>query len=184
MTSDKPMRFAYADPPYFGHGARLYGKHHDQAAEWDKLDTHRQLVEQLLTDYPDGWALSCNPSDLAWLLPITPPPPRTRICVYAKTFHQIRSNVSIQYAWEPLIICDGRNMKGRKPMVRDWAPIAAHPRVRGLVGAKPDAFCEWVLDLLGFNAATDTLTDLFPGTGGMAAAIERRTNQPALSLTE
>lgn len=28
------MRFAYADPPYLGCGAKIYGVHHEQAADW------------------------------------------------------------------------------------------------------------------------------------------------------
>ena len=35
---------------------------------------------------------------------------------------------------------------------------------RGLTGAKPEAFCRWVLDLLGYDDERDTIDDLFPGT--------------------
>ena len=38
---------------------------------------------------------------------------------------------------------------------------------RGLTGAKPEAFCRWVLDLLGYTEG-DEIADLFPGTGTMA----------------
>ena len=61
-------RFAYADPPYYKMGKRLYGKHHDQAGEADQKQFHLDLIEQLTNEYPDGWALSCNPRDLTWLL--------------------------------------------------------------------------------------------------------------------
>ena len=33
---------------------------------------------------------------------------------------------------------------------------------RGLTGAKPEAFCRWVMDVLGWKHG-DTFTDLFPG---------------------
>ena len=44
---------------------------------------------------------------------------------------------------------------------------------KGLVGAKPEAFCAWVLDLLGWEP-DDELHDLFPGTGVMGRVIEMR----------
>jgi hypothetical protein len=42
---------------------------------------------------------------------------------------------------------------------------------KGLVGAKPEKFCWWVLNLLGFQPG-DTLDDLFPGTGVMSRVCE------------
>jgi len=45
------MRFAYADPPYLGLGVSFYGP---EAAIYDTLDGHRQLVERLSAF--DGWA--------------------------------------------------------------------------------------------------------------------------------
>ena len=35
---------------------------------------------------------------------------------------------------------------------------------KGLTGAKPERFCRWVLDLLGWKPG-DEVDDLFPGTG-------------------
>lgn len=169
------MKFAYADPPYFGHGKRLYGIHHPDAADWDNKESHFELVERLADEYPDGWALSCNPSDLEWLLPRIPAP--FRVCAWVKTFHQIRPLVNVQYTWEPLVLCEGRIIRNRRPMVRDHlsCPIAMK---KGLPGAKPDKFCDWVLDLLGFDPSEDTLHDLFPGTGGIADAINRKQHAP------
>ena len=163
------MKFAYADPPYYMQGKRLYGDH-PNAAIWDTKDAHLDLIAKLHADYPDGWALSCNPANLEWMLPAAG---AVRVCVWAKTFHQIRPKVSIQYAWEPVLVHGGRAIQNRKPMVRDWLP-AARSMKKGLVGAKPDAFNDWVLDLLGFNAHDDTLDDLFPGTNSMALAIARK----------
>ena len=162
------MKFAYADPPYYRQGKRLYGDH-PEAAIWDTKQAHIDLVERLNSDYPDGWALSCNPADLHWLLPHAP---EARVCAWAKTFHQIRPLCSVQYAWEPVILNGGRKIPKRKPMIRDWMACARSMR-KGLVGAKPDAFNEWVLDLLGYQSG-DIVDDLYPGTGGLAQAIERR----------
>ena len=58
------MKFAYADPPYYQQGKRLYGDH-PEAHIWDTKQTHLDLIARLHTDYPDGWALSCNPANQA-----------------------------------------------------------------------------------------------------------------------
>ena len=61
------MRFAYADPPYPG-CAHIYLRENPSATEVD----HAALLQRLVAEYPDGWALSCNPRDLLWLLPACP----------------------------------------------------------------------------------------------------------------
>jgi hypothetical protein len=60
-------------------------------------------------------------------------------------------------------------------MVRDWISGAV-TRQKGTPGAKPHYFNRWILDLLVFDHETDTLDDLFPGSGGMALAL----NEPRL----
>jgi hypothetical protein len=169
------MKFAYADPPYFKQGKRLYGELHKDAAIWDEKENHLKLVDRLNETY-DGWALSCNPADLSFILPHDP---EVRVCVWSKTFHQIRPLCSVQYAWEPVLLKNPRKTPNRKPMVRDWLSCARAMK-KGLVGAKPDQFNDWVLDLLGFDSSKDTLDDLFPGTNGMAEAIKRKQSQLAL----
>lgn len=164
------MRFAYADPPYYGCGASHYGEHHPEAAKWDDKEAHFDLLYRLINEYPDGWALSCNPRDLAWLLPACPED--TRVAAWCKTWHQIRPMATVQFAWEPVIWRGGRKEANRKPMIRDWMACAV-TRQRGLKGAKPDAFNQWVCDLLNVGP-NDTLDDLFPGTGGMGATLAAR----------
>jgi hypothetical protein len=162
------MKFAYADPPYFKQGKKLYGKLHEEAGVWDSQQSHLDLIANLYTEYPDGFALSCNPADLSWILTKYP---ELRVCVWAKTFHQIRPT-TVQYAWESLLLHGGRKDNKRKPMVRDWISCARAMR-KGLVGAKPLTFNNWVLDLLNYQEG-DILDDLFPGTNGMADAIALR----------
>ena len=53
------MRFAYADPPYLG-CCKLYDHHHPDGLCWDDPETHRLLIKRLMTEFPDGWALSLN----------------------------------------------------------------------------------------------------------------------------
>jgi hypothetical protein len=160
------MKFAYADPPYFKMGKRMYSEFHDDAAIWDDKQTHLDLITRLDDEYSDGWALSCNPANLSWILPAAP---GLRICAWTKTFHQIRPT-SIQFAWEAVLLRGGRSDIKRKPMVRDWM-MGAIAMQTGLPGAKPLEFNLWILDLLNYQNG-DELHDLFPGTNGMANAIE------------
>lgn len=165
------MRFAYADPPYYKCG-KLYLHLHDEALIWDSKESHLDLIRRLCDEYSDGWALSCNPRDLQWLLPACPTD--VRVCAWVKNYHQIRPNVSVQYAWEPVIIRGGRQIKGRNPMVRDWMSTPAMKQT-GTPGSKPHSFNRWVLTMLGYQEG-DSLDDLFPGSGGM----DRELNQGVL----
>lgn len=162
------MKFAYADPPYFGCGKSLYGKHHPEAAIWDDKQTHIDLANKLLEEYPDGWVLSLNPRDLKMYL--NAPPDDVRVGSWVKTFHQIRPTTT-QYAWEPVVFYGGRKDNKRNPMIRDWIQANA-TRQRGLPGAKPDLFNRWVLDLLNYQDG-DVVDDLFPGTGGLSRSIDQ-----------
>lgn len=167
------MKFAYADPPYLGYSKQKYSEHHENAKQYDKKDAHIELVERLVAEYPDGWMLSCNSKDLQWLLPHCPK--NVRVAAWTKTFHQIRVNVSVQYAWEPVIFFGGRDMRHRRPMTRDWlsCPIAMR---KGLQGSKPDQFFEWILAMIGW-LPEDTVDDLFPGTYGLSETMERLTKE-------
>lgn len=182
------MRLAIADPPYppfVGSGgvknraSRWYGTgqrsitdrpadHHPHAAEWDRPERHRALLERLLAEY-DGWAIATSPDGLTayGTLPLG-----ARVMVWVKPnampgSHRLRST------WEPVILypAAGRrsNRKGAG-MVRDvlTAPV---PR-RGYKGAKPPAWTTWVLSALSYDPTQDTVTDLFPGSGAVQEAIE------------
>lgn len=162
------MKFAYADPPYFGCGKSLYGKHHPEAAVWDDPQTHVDLAHKLVDEYPDGWVLSLNPRDLKMYLNALPDD--VRVGSWVKTFHQIRPTTT-QHAWEPVVFRGGRKDNKRNPMVRDWIQANA-TRQRGLPGAKPDTFNRWVLDLLNYQEG-DTVDDLFPGTGGLSKVLDQ-----------
>lgn len=154
------MRFAYADPPYFGCGKRHYTQHHDDAAKWDTRDAHLELVATL-RGY-DGAALSCLARDLAWLLPACPG--NALVAAWVKPFGSgFKPNQRIIRAWEPVVYWTPRTLGAET--VRDVLTANAALGT-GLVGAKPPAFNRWVIDLLGVKSG-DTLDDLFPGTGSM-----------------
>ncbi len=167
------MRFAFADPPYLGCGA-LYARHHPEALVWDNLSTHVALIERLVMDYPDGWALSLHVPSLRHLLPLIPE--AARIASWVKPFAAFKRGVTRAYTWEPVIFMGGRPIPKEAPTWRDHLsePIAM---MKGLPGAKPWRFCEWVLDGLNFQRG-DTLDDLFPGSGVMGRVVEARSDAP------
>ncbi len=155
------MTFAYADPPYPGCAHRY--------PENEEVD-HRALISRLVDCFPDGWALSTSSVALRSILPLCPE--RVRVAAWVKPFAVFKPNVNPAYAWEPVIFSGGRKRDRTEPTVRDWTSCNITLR-RGLVGAKPDGFCHWLLDLLGFEDG-DVMVDLFPGTRSMERAIEDR----------
>ena len=162
------MRFAYADPPYLGCG-RLYAAHHQGALQWDDPKTHRGLIARLCADYPDGWAMSLSSPSLRILLPMCPDD--CRVGPWVKPFAVFKPNVGVAYAWEPVIVRLCRKRTRQQATVRDWVSEVITLKT-GLVGAKPAAFCWWLFDVLNL-VPTDTLVDLFPGTGIMSREWER-----------
>ncbi len=166
------MKFAYADPPYIGQAKRHY-----QCAEVD----HSVLLAKLEMEYPDGWALSCSSTTLGEILPMIGVP--YRIGAWVKSFCAFKRNVRPAYAWEPVIFSGGRNpVNGHRAAIPERNGKQLTPKdfivepitlKKGLVGAKPERVCNWILDLLNFQAG-DTLDDLFPGTGAMGRAALKR----------
>lgn len=146
------MTFAYADPPYIGCAKRY--------PEGQEVD-HAALIDKLVTEYPDGWALSCHTPSLRMLLPMCPEDVRTM--AWVKPFCAFKPNVNPAYAWEPVIVRGGRKRPRTMPTIRDW--VSANITLKkGLCGAKPEAFCRWLFGVLNVEP-DDQLDDLFPGTG-------------------
>ena len=151
------MRFAYADPPYIGQAKRRYGKESTYDGEVD----HRLLVEKLMREYPDGWALSCSSPSLKQILSFCPD--GVRVMAWVKPFCAFKPNVNPAYAWEPVVVWGGRKRGRIKKTVRDWVSVNITLK-KGLCGAKPREFCMWLFEVLGAEPA-DSMDDLFPGTG-------------------
>lgn len=160
------MKFAYADPPYLGCG-RLYDAHHAEARVWDDPRAHADLVDRLCDEYADGWALSLHEPSLRTVLNFCPED--VRVASWVKPFASFKANVTRAYTWEPVIFRGGRPIPRDKPTWRDHISEPITMR-KGLTGAKPHAFNLWVLRGLNYEPG-DVLDDLFPGTGGMAAAV-------------
>lgn len=169
------MRFAYADPPYLGCG-RLYAKHHPEAMIWDDPGEHRRLVERLCDEYRDGWALSLHEPSLRTILGFCPED--VRVASWVKPFASFKPNVTRAWTWEPVIFRGGRPIPRTAPTWRDHISESITLK-KGLTGAKPRKFCEWVLDGLNYQPG-DTLDDLFPGTGIMAEAVRHRSEPTAI----
>jgi hypothetical protein len=155
---------AYADPPYIG-CAHLYKDHPDFAGEVD----HADLIDRLESEY-DGWVLhaSATPKSMAILAPLVEKT-GARWMSWQKTFAAYKKNVSVAYAWEPVIVKAARKpVVSKRLVMRDWiaCPITLK---RGLTGAKPEAVCHWAFEMAGARPG-DNLHDLFPGTGAVTAA--------------
>lgn len=89
------MRFAYADPPYLG-CCKLYDHYHPDGNCWDDAMTHKRLVYRLVTEFPDGWAMSASSVSLRTLLPMCPHD--VRIATWAKSFCAFKKGVRPAYA--------------------------------------------------------------------------------------
>lgn len=154
------MKFAYADPPYLGMGQKMYRR-----PEWDDPDTHRDLIDRLVNEYPDGWALSASSPSLRIILPMCPDD--VRVCAWVKPFAAFRPNVKPAYAWEPVILRGGRERTRKDETWHDWHSENITMR-RGFQGAKPPGFAQWIVRLLNAKVDKgDTITDLFHGSGAM-----------------
>ncbi len=155
----------YADPPYPGQAKKHYA-HDPQCAEVD----HRGLIADLETS-GDSWALSTSSTALREVLLVAPAD--IRIGAWVKPFASFKPGVNPAYTWEPVLYRTQNRPDRQVETVRDHViadavscPITLR---RGLTGAKPEAFCFWLFELLGAEPG-DEFVDLFPGTGGVTEA--------------
>ena len=158
------MKIAYADPPYIG-CAHLYKDHKDYAGEVD----HAELIDQMHHEY-DGWVLhaAATAKSMTVLAPLVEAT-GARWMAWVKGFAAFKRNVSVAYAWEPVIVKPARKpVVSKRLVMRDWveSPITLR---RGLTGAKPEKVCHWAFEMVGARP-DDELLDLFPGTGAVMAA--------------
>lgn len=158
------MKIAVADPPYIG-CAHLYKDHADFAGEVD----HVALIKRLESEF-DGWVLhaSATAKSLAVLAPLVEKT-GARWMSWVKGFAAFKKNVSVAYAWEPVIVKAARKpVVSKRLVMRDWIQESITLR-KGLTGAKPEAVCHWAFEMVGARP-DDELHDLFPGTGAVTDA--------------
>ena len=158
------MRMCYSDPPYIGQAKRHYAKHPDYAGEVD----HKALIERMMDEFRDGWALSCSSPSLKIILPMCPE--KTRVMAFARTDASFKPGVWPFYSWEPVLLFGGRShyKEGKMAPIDHFVGKGAHAGFHNFTGKKPPAFCWWVFDCLGL-LPDDDFVDLFPGSG----AVER-----------
>lgn len=185
------MRLAIADPPYppllnaIGgykpRASRWYGSEfrgnnrrsadfHEASNEWNDPRRHKKLVEELMAGY-DGWALATSPDGLEVYSPL---PRGVRIAAWIKPngmpgSHRLRST------WEPIVVYvpAGRRRNVGRGAIDDTF-TAPSPR-NGFPGEKPVQWVQWVLAALSYDPATDTIADLFPGSGAVTREIAAHT---------
>jgi hypothetical protein len=178
----RPMRFAYADPPFPGQAWKYYGREPSYAGEVN----HGALIARLRSEFPDGWALGTSPDALRDLLPLCPHD--YHLCPWVKPIGVPSSTKGLHTTWEALIVVGGRQ---EQPGVRDW--LRAMPARRGGrflggsgsvagAGGKPLAYCAFLFEALGMRL-DDTLVDLFPGSGAVLRAWEEFQRQATSSAT-
>lgn len=160
------MKFAYADPPYLGCGKRY---DHPEALKWNTVEAHNDLIQRLVSEYPDGWAMSASSPSLAALLPLCPKD--VRVLAWVKPFAAFKPGVGLAYTWEPVIFRGGRKIDRKTLTVKDHV-IESITLKKGLCGAKPVRFCEWILRAFNYQPG-DIVDDLFPGTGIFTQTLER-----------
>jgi hypothetical protein len=184
------VRLCIADPPYppfMGAGgpknraSRWYGNgqrgrkdrpadRHELAHEWDDPMRHRWLLEELVNSY-EGWAIATSPDGIAayGTLPV-----ECRIMAWVKPnaspgAHRIGSK------WEAVIVYPPVRRRSNRGGVGMMSDVLLENAPRGFIGAKPPAWTRWVLDALSYDPDADTLTDLFHGSGAVAAAAAQGT---------
>ena len=191
MRGGTTVRLAYADPPYPGQAANWYADHPDYAGEVD----HAELIGRLERDY-DGWALSTSSLALPYVLslcPTDPPAPGfteaivggVRVAAWFRGKPAPRGTSRVMVTWEPVIIRGGRQLVADDIAGYVWDTLKAPPYLAGekdgFAGSKPHGFTRWVFDLLG-AVATDSMDDLFPGSGIVAREWEAFTRQTRLAV--
>jgi len=170
-------RLAYADPPYPGNSARLYGTHPDYAGEVD----HGELLDQLAGF--DGWALSTSAAALPAVLGLALERElEVRVAAWLKGAPRHATARFPVNGWEPVIYVP---VASRVPGLPRTDALAHGVSVLStlpsrVVGTKPPAFCRWVFDLIGATPA-DELVDLFPGSGIVGRAWELFAGEGAAS---
>lgn len=123
----------------------------------------------------DGWVLHTASTTLAEVLPLFMGP-GVRLMAWVKPFAAFKRNVSVAYAWEPVLVKAARKPVVRHRIVmRDWIAESITLK-KGLTGAKPTNVAKWAFEMLGAEPC-DKFTDLYPGTGAVTAAWKEWRNE-------
>ncbi len=157
------MRFCYADPPY-------PGRSHNYP-ERQEVD-HEELINRLVREFPDGWALSTSADALKAVLALCPS--EVRVCSWQRKPRNGRSRRPLS-AWEPLIVYRGRELPTEQSQcVRDALSYSGRFRAYpgAIIGMKSPQVAVWLFQQLGARPG-DHLLDLYPGSGAIGEAWRR-----------
>lgn len=183
--ADGPDRVGGAGKSTLSGSAPKRADRHPYAHLWDDPEAHRALIARMTSDY-DGWAVAMKVSSLWHYLQWADP----RVCHVAAWTKQTSLPTGTRpiRSWEPVLIRvpDGRRRvrdRSHPQPVRDTihtlGPVkpkqTAVARASTFAGSKPAQWTRWVLDMLGYDPDQDTVDDLFPGSGAVAAEIRQGT---------
>ena len=112
----RPLRAAYADPPYLRLAKKVYCAMHPDAAKYDKPETHQRLIEQLCDEY-NCWAMSLHTPVLKYILPMCPDD--VHEMAWPKPFASFKPGIGVAYTWEAVIVRGGRRGTREQLTVRD-----------------------------------------------------------------
>lgn len=181
------MKLAIADPPYLGRANRWYGSgrgsgrvitsagrpgrkpdFHPDAADWDRVEKHLDLMEGLRRDY-DGWVIAGTAESGPVLLAASPV--GTRMGVWVRS-NAMPAGARVINTYETVVfsVPTARRDRVRGESVRDALVSPVKPS--GFLGSKPREWTLWVLGLMGYEPGEDEVTDLFAGSGAVASAID------------
>ena len=169
VQGEEGMKLAYADPPYMGQAKRHY-KNDPSGIPAQEVD-YWLLTAKLLQEY-DGFALSASSTSMLRLNqmfygdnPYKPTNPDIRIAPWCKPHCSWKPWNAVPYTYEIVYFRSVRIKGQRIPQSPRDHCVCSSTRQQGTHGAKPVAFCEWILDLIGFDETRDTIDDLYPGSG-------------------
>lgn len=192
------MRFAYADPPYIGQAKKHYS-HDPNCAEVD----HEKLIFEMTQDYDGWALSCSSPSlrqllplcpDTVrvgiWVKPfcafkanVNPAYAWEPVIFYGgrkrsrqqettrdwiSELQYLKANIAAKHISAALGYVDSLIKASGTDVISHEITLK-----KGLVGAKPEAFCNWVLDWLNVQEG-DVVDDLFPGTGIFTQVINQR----------
>ena len=160
----RPLRLAYADPPYPGL-AWYYKDHPDYAGEVD----HGALLDDLLG--LDGFALSTSKWGLRLCVGLLAERKARNwdIATWVRAPRVQRARRPVQ-STEFVIFRTARTEVVEQPA--DSLVFVPQPRVgdpKRVIGAKPAAFISWMFALMGARPG-DAFTDVYAGSGRVAQA--------------
>lgn len=153
-----------------GHNDPAPADFHPDAGEWDDPARHHELLEHLVATY-DGWAIATTPDGLEAYRPW---PLDCNVLAWVKP-NSIPGGHRLRASWEAVLVSIPKDRRARRRGFESLQQISdvltCPPPAAGFAGAKPEQWTRWVLDVLGYDSATDTVDDLFPGSGAVSAAV-------------